>query len=237
MGGHLDNNSWTLKEQNKNTVISSGSLSKQNEERTWPSHCLEKGKCYSVTITDGWGDGICCEYGNGYYKGWLDDVEMEKVNGGTFNDEETVDFCIPDGAPLVSSPPKDPIKDPTATPTKAPTSPPTKAPTSPPTKAPTSPPTEPPIQASCVDEVIKIKNFADGCKNWLKKKNKNIKKKCNKKRINDKKIAGASSSEGTPIHKICRKTCGEYGVGVCKNMKIYGKTTQKKRKRKKKNQP
>merc|ERR1711907_587060 len=97
--GHLDNNSWTLKEQNKNTEIFSGSLSKQNEERTWPSQCLKKGKCYTITITDGYGDGVCCDYGDGYYKGWLDDVEMEKVNGGTFNGEETVDFCIPDGAP------------------------------------------------------------------------------------------------------------------------------------------
>jgi len=228
--GDLDNNSWTLKEQNKNAVISSGSLSQKNEERTWPSQCLKKGKCYTITITDGWGDGICCEYGDGYYKGWLDNVEMDKVNGGTFNNRETVDFCIPDGAPLVSSPTKAPI-----TPTKAPITP-TKAPTPPPTKVPTSAPTEAPIQASCVDEVIKIKNMADGCNSWLLKQKKNRKKKCNKKRINDTKIANASSNEGTPIYDICRKTCGEYGVGVCKNMKIYGKMTQKKQKRKKKNQ-
>merc|ERR1712188_197973 len=176
----------------------------------------KKGKCYTITITDGYGDGLCCDHGDGYYKGWLDDVEMEdvngeKVNGGTFNDKETVNFCIG----------------------------PTKAPTLPPTKAPTSAPTKAPIQASCVDEVITIKGKADGCKKWLgKTKNNNKKKKkCKKKRIDDKNVSKATSNQGTPIYDICRKTCGELGIGVCKNMKTFQtttqKTTQKKKKKKK----
>merc|ERR1712072_646207 len=179
--GHLDNNSWALKEQNKNTVISSGSLSKQNEERTWPSQCLKKGKCYSLTITDGWGDGLCCAHGNGYYQGHLDDVEMEDVNGGEFNFETSHSFCIP-GNP-------------------SPTPPPTPNPTPPPVPAPTSstPPPAPTPSDDCndVSGSFQVGKKMRKC-TWVA--NKKTNKRCNKK---------VKNSGGKKVWELCPDTCDE----------------------------
>merc|ERR1712224_72430 len=190
--GNEDENSWTLTEENTNKVISSGSLSKQNEERTWPSQCLKKGKCYSLTITDGWGDGICCGNGNGYYKGYLDDVEMEDVNGGEFNFETSHSFCIP-GDPSPTPPPTPP-------PTPFPTPPPTPNPTPPPVPAPTSstPPPAPTPSDDCndVSGSFQVGKKMRKCK-WVSKKRN---KRCNKK---------VKNSGGKKVWELCPDTCDE----------------------------
>jgi hypothetical protein len=58
--------------------------------------CLEDG-CYILEISDSWGDGMCCEYGNG---GWelLDPAGAVVASGGQFTDSETEQFCTPDVA-------------------------------------------------------------------------------------------------------------------------------------------
>jgi hypothetical protein len=58
--------------------------------------CLEDG-CYILEISDSWGDGMCCEYGNG---GWelLDPSGAVVASGGQFTDSETEQFCTPDVA-------------------------------------------------------------------------------------------------------------------------------------------
>lgn len=41
--------------------------------------------CYSLHIVDAYGDGMCCNYGNGYYRLYnLDDPAVPLVSGGTF---------------------------------------------------------------------------------------------------------------------------------------------------------
>ncbi len=106
----------------------------------------------------------------------------------------------------------------TGTPTATPTISPTEAPTATPTISPTEKPTATPTKA-CIDEVIKIKGKADGCKNWLGKANdKNKRKRCKKKRIDDNRVWKQKAKQGTSIHKICRQTCGKVGIGDCKDM-------------------
>lgn len=58
--------------------------------------CLPDG-CYTFTINDSYGDGICCTYGNGFYA-----LSGGGVNilGGVFQDSETREFCIKSGNPL-----------------------------------------------------------------------------------------------------------------------------------------
>ena len=58
--------------------------------------CLEDG-CYILEISDSWGDGMCCEFGNG---GWelLDPSDAVAASGGQFTDSETEQFCTPDVA-------------------------------------------------------------------------------------------------------------------------------------------
>merc|ERR1712029_636106 len=73
----------------------------------WPSNsvnsfwkCLSSGG-YSFTITDGYGDGLCCSYGNGGYSVKVNDEEV--ASGGQFGSEETKSFEVAD-APPSSSP-------------------------------------------------------------------------------------------------------------------------------------
>merc|ERR1712157_30308 len=101
---------------------------------------------YTFTITDAYGGGICCSYGNGGYVIKVDGTEV--VNGGEFGDSETESFTVtaPPTAPV--SPPS-PVTTPTGSPVTTPTGttphPTGKAPTPYPTgNAPTPWPTHTP---------------------------------------------------------------------------------------------
>merc|ERR1712157_584896 len=88
------------------------------------------------TITDGYGDGICCNYGQGGYSVKVDDKEV--ASGGQFGSSETKPFNVGSSAPV--SPPTTPPS--TAAPVSPPTSPTPDAPTMYPTQtAPTMYPT------------------------------------------------------------------------------------------------
>merc|ERR1712192_174958 len=99
---------------------------------------------YTFYITDAYGDGFCCSYGNGYYKIKVDGTE--KVSGDEFGDSKTETFTVnaqptapvapPNTAPVALSPTNAPVS-----PTTAPVSP-TNAPVSP-TTAPVTSPTAP----------------------------------------------------------------------------------------------
>jgi hypothetical protein len=118
---------WKLVNQcTTNEVVAGGPYSDSNLATI--TRCLPDAK-YKFEIEDTYGDGICCNYGNGYYRGVLDGVEV--FSGGEFTISKSHEF----GSCEQSPPP------PTSPPTKAPTPAPSKAPTKAPTPAPTSPPT------------------------------------------------------------------------------------------------
>lgn len=51
--------------------------------------------CYSFHITDGFGDGICCAYGSGYYRLYaLDNPALPLVFGGTFANSDSRLFRV-----------------------------------------------------------------------------------------------------------------------------------------------
>ena len=53
--------------------------------------CIDVG-CYTLTINDSYGDGICCDYGLGSYSLiWNNDI---LVTGGQFGDDDTQTVCI-----------------------------------------------------------------------------------------------------------------------------------------------
>merc|ERR1712048_110983 len=116
--------------------------------------CLQSDE-YTYKITDAYGDGICCSYGNG---GYVIKVEDETVvEGGEFGDSEVESFTVsappvapptPPPTPPVAPPtppPTPPVAPPISPPIPAPTSQPIPAPTSQPIPAPTPPPTSAPI--------------------------------------------------------------------------------------------
>merc|ERR1719471_859381 len=97
--------------------------------------CLSSGS-YTFTITDGYGDGLCCSYGNGGYVVEVDDDEV--ASGGQFGSEETKTFEVGSPTPTTPSPSTSaPVPAPTA-----PVSPPTPGTPYPTHTAPTPYPTE-----------------------------------------------------------------------------------------------
>mmetsp|Transcript_9121 Transcript_9121/g.23082 ORF Transcript_9121/g.23082 Transcript_9121/m.23082 type:complete len:766 (-) Transcript_9121:220-2517(-) len=100
--------------------------------------CLASGT-YQFTINDSYGDGLCCEYGNGSYKGKLNGSQI--FSGGAFGSSETQTFSVGNAGPSPTNPP---VPSPTNPPTPSPTNPPTPSPTNPPTPTPTPQPTPSP---------------------------------------------------------------------------------------------
>jgi subtilisin family serine protease len=83
---------WELVDDASGTVLLSGGSYDDFTTYT-ETICLER-KCYTFTIYDSYGDGICCSYGNGYYT--VTNLTISEVygSGGDFNSEESVPFCI-----------------------------------------------------------------------------------------------------------------------------------------------
>jgi hypothetical protein len=54
--------------------------------------CLEAG-CYIFNITDSYGDGLCCEYGEGSWQILDGDGDVISSSNGEFEDSETDQFC------------------------------------------------------------------------------------------------------------------------------------------------
>ena len=63
----------------------------QNGQLFTYDYCLEDG-CYTFTITDTFGDGICCGYGQGYYNIYVGGALV--ATGGNYNYSESYTFCL-----------------------------------------------------------------------------------------------------------------------------------------------
>jgi len=84
---------WTLADANGGTVASGGPYSEQATQ-IQEVICVDEG-CYTFTIFDSWGDGVCCGYGTGSYELL---VQGEVVaSGGEFADSESTPFCAGSG--------------------------------------------------------------------------------------------------------------------------------------------
>lgn len=88
--------SWDLVHIDPDTIVSSivtGDLSETGSLYTWDIE-LAAG-AYIFTIYDSFGDGICCGYGDGYYRLILNGSEI--ATGGEFSASESVTFNTNDG--------------------------------------------------------------------------------------------------------------------------------------------
>jgi len=105
---------WTLADEEGNEVMTGGNYEEPNTEYYDQYACLGSGS-YNFTITDSYGDGICCSYGNGGYV--ISVAGVVVATGGDIGSEKTeiIEACE-DGTP---APP--PAADPTPSPTPAPT--------------------------------------------------------------------------------------------------------------------
>ena len=83
---------WELADET-GTVIYEGGPYNAEESLIIEEFCLDSEACYSFTIFDSFGDGICCEYGLGNYSIVDADGLPLLVSTGEFSFEETNQFC------------------------------------------------------------------------------------------------------------------------------------------------
>lgn len=87
--------SWTLKNSSGTTIASGGTYGNQPDGSTLVEYfCLPNG-CYDFTISDVYGDGICCAYGNGSYM--VTGPSGTLASGGSFGYSETTTICVGGG--------------------------------------------------------------------------------------------------------------------------------------------
>lgn len=107
---------WKVKKDDNNEIVlqaelplSSGAFSGET--------CLDTGD-HTFTITDVYGDGMCCTYGNGFYKVTLDGTLLKE--GGEYGSEEVYPFSVagtPTSPPVANpSPTNSPVASPTTPP-------------------------------------------------------------------------------------------------------------------------
>ena len=85
---------WEFEDSNGNLVESGGPYSDGTEGMSIEeSFCLPDG-CYTFTIFDEFGDGICCEWGFGLYSIENVDTGEALAIGGEFGSTEVVEFCL-----------------------------------------------------------------------------------------------------------------------------------------------
>merc|ERR1712183_627197 len=150
-----DETAYDIKDSSDNTVMEGSGWPANSVNSFWK--CFSSGS-YKFTITDAYGDGICCSYGNGGDSVKVNDVEV--ASGGAFGSKEEKTFDVvantdsPVAPPTTSAPipPTSPTTYPTHTPpTMYPTqSIPTMHPTAsvPPPFPPDSPPTSYPTETA-----------------------------------------------------------------------------------------
>ena len=83
--------SWTLS-NDAGVVVESPDYAGQSDTVMY-DFCLAEG-CYDLTVIDSFGDGICCQYGNGSYSLAVEGVVL--ATGGEFDFTETNSFCTGD---------------------------------------------------------------------------------------------------------------------------------------------
>jgi hypothetical protein len=100
--GYASETSLALTRSDGSAVIRTSDLA--NDQAYTAQRCLPANDCYTVTITDSVGDGICCGYGQGSFEV---NVEGQRVGGGgEFGSEASVSFgqCAPGPGPTPAPP-------------------------------------------------------------------------------------------------------------------------------------
>ncbi|MBK8389095.1 MAG: T9SS type A sorting domain-containing protein [Saprospiraceae bacterium] len=84
--------SWKITTLTGTVVYSGGNYTGANSTKTIDI-CLNPGVCYNFSITDAYGDGMCCSLGNGNYKVNFNGQTL--ITGGQFGATESKQFCVP----------------------------------------------------------------------------------------------------------------------------------------------
>jgi hypothetical protein len=108
--------SWTLKNSGTGSTVGDGGGYSDAQTLHIEELCIPNAD-YEFTISDSWGDGICCAYGSGSYVVKVNGVE--KASGGQFGSSETKTFEISGSSPTLPPTIAPTPPPPTASPTNA----------------------------------------------------------------------------------------------------------------------
>lgn len=84
--------SWVLTDSDTGAILDEGSLTENNSEYR-EDICVSVGACFDLTVFDSYGDGICCDFGEGNFSVLDLNGELLVFNNGNFGDEVTESFC------------------------------------------------------------------------------------------------------------------------------------------------
>lgn len=87
-----DETTWEIQNESNVTIYQGGPYEADTE--IVETFCLSDG-CYTFTIFDSFGDGICCGWGDGSYQLYTH-LGFNFASGGEFEDSEEVEFCTDD---------------------------------------------------------------------------------------------------------------------------------------------
>ena len=102
LDNYPEETSWSITNDGGATVASGGTYGSQPDGSTITETICLVDDCYTFTINDSYGDGICCGFGNGSYA--LTNGSTTLASGGNFGSSESTDFCIGGGGPDTSPP-------------------------------------------------------------------------------------------------------------------------------------
>jgi hypothetical protein len=85
---------WSLTDDATGAAVASGGPYVDDASAVQEVVCVGDG-CYTFTIFDAFGDGVCCGFGTGSYDLTVDGAVL--ITGGEFAESETTEFCIGEG--------------------------------------------------------------------------------------------------------------------------------------------
>ncbi|MEL6274599.1 MAG: S8 family serine peptidase, partial [Bacteroidota bacterium] len=102
LDNYPEETSWVITNDAGVTVASGGTYGSFPDGSTITENICLVDDCYTFTINDSFGDGICCAYGTGSYT--LSNGGTVLASGGSFGSSEATDFCIGGSGPDTSPP-------------------------------------------------------------------------------------------------------------------------------------
>jgi subtilisin family serine protease len=102
LDNYPEETSWVITNDAGATVATGGTYGSFPDGSTISEDICLADDCYTFTINDAFGDGICCAYGSGSYS--LTDGGTVLASGGSFGSSEATNFCIAGGGTDTSPP-------------------------------------------------------------------------------------------------------------------------------------
>jgi bacillolysin len=93
LDNYASETTWEIRNEQNQVIFSGGPYADgANGTVVTETFCVGNG-CYTFKIIDSWGDGMCCQWGQGSYT-VLDNNGISLFTGGQFTNEASHNFCV-----------------------------------------------------------------------------------------------------------------------------------------------